>query len=306
MNVQVTVVICTHNPRPDYLRRVLEALRAQTLPLDQWELVVVDNASEEGIASQTDIAWQPSARLVREEQLGLAYARQRGMSEAAGDVLVFVDDDNILAPGYLSEALRISREWPQLGVWGGSIIPEFEIEPAAQLRSYLRMLALREIREPRWSNVLSCADAEPWGAGLCIRASIGEAYRRYYERSSVRLTDRIGKSLASGGDTEICYVACSMGLGMGLFPELQVTHLIPSERLTERYLIRLAEGMQTSLAMVAYKWRNIVPRSPLSPIETLRIAKHLARRRGFDRRIYWAGIRGILRARAMIADGRNT
>jgi cellulose synthase/poly-beta-1,6-N-acetylglucosamine synthase-like glycosyltransferase len=41
----VSVVIPTHNPRMDYLARVLEALRAQTLPREQWEIIVVDNGS---------------------------------------------------------------------------------------------------------------------------------------------------------------------------------------------------------------------------------------------------------------------
>jgi hypothetical protein len=43
--VHASVVICTHNSRLIYLRRVLEALRSQTLPLEQWELLLIDNAT---------------------------------------------------------------------------------------------------------------------------------------------------------------------------------------------------------------------------------------------------------------------
>jgi glycosyltransferase involved in cell wall biosynthesis len=42
----ISAVICTHNPRRDYLERTLQALKSQTLPLPDWELVIVDNASE--------------------------------------------------------------------------------------------------------------------------------------------------------------------------------------------------------------------------------------------------------------------
>ena len=38
-----SVIICTHNPRSDYLRRVLDALKAQTLLREQWELLLIDN-----------------------------------------------------------------------------------------------------------------------------------------------------------------------------------------------------------------------------------------------------------------------
>jgi len=48
--MRLSVIICTHNPREDYLRRTLEAFEKQTLPRDQWELQLVDNASNEALA----------------------------------------------------------------------------------------------------------------------------------------------------------------------------------------------------------------------------------------------------------------
>ena len=51
--VHASVIVCTHNPRLIYLRRVLEALRSQTLPLEQWELLLIDNASSELLTSTT-------------------------------------------------------------------------------------------------------------------------------------------------------------------------------------------------------------------------------------------------------------
>ena len=42
----LSVIICTHNPRLDYLRRTFDALKLQTLDRDQWELLLIDNASD--------------------------------------------------------------------------------------------------------------------------------------------------------------------------------------------------------------------------------------------------------------------
>src|SRR5712692_6587062 len=156
--LQASVIICTHNPRPHYLCRVLGALRAQTLPLDQWELLLIDNASQEPLtATNWDLSWHPRARHVREEELGLAPARLRGVREAATEMLVFVDDDNLLAPDYLEQALRIKREWPMLGVWGcGVASPEFEVQPPDALRDYLNKLAIRENKVAQFSNVMPC------------------------------------------------------------------------------------------------------------------------------------------------------
>ena len=92
----IAVIICTHNPRPDYLTRVLDALKAQTLPKEEWELLLVDNASTERLAETWELSWHPRARQIREDELGLTPARLRGIRESGGDCLVFVDDDNVL------------------------------------------------------------------------------------------------------------------------------------------------------------------------------------------------------------------
>jgi glycosyltransferase involved in cell wall biosynthesis len=301
VTTDASVIICTHNPRPGYLLRVLEALRGQTLPSDEWELLLIDNASDRVLAQEWDLSWHPRARHVRENELGLAIARQRGMREASADLLVFVDDDNVLDPNYLAEALKTGREWPQLGVWGGSIVPEFEVEPPEHLRKYLPALALRKIGSARWSNVATCEDAEPWGAGLCVRSSVASAYCRHYRESKIRLTDRSGKDLASGGDAEICYIACETGFGMGLFPQLCVTHLIPRERIREEYLIRLIAANQRSMYLLRYKWCGIVPRSPLSIVELLRFSKNIVTHGGIDRRLYLSSMRAVFRVRSIIA-----
>ena len=111
----LSVVICTHNPRPAYFAKCLKALRSQTLSLSSWGLVIVDNRSDTPLSDRTDLAWHPGARMVREESLGLTPARLRGIRESTGDLLVFVDDDNVLDADFLETAQRIMEERPFLG-----------------------------------------------------------------------------------------------------------------------------------------------------------------------------------------------
>jgi glycosyltransferase involved in cell wall biosynthesis len=302
--VCTSVIICTHNPRPHYLHRVLGALRIQTLPLEQWELLLIDNASNEPLTSNSwDISWHPHARLLREDKLGLALARLRGMQEAISDLLVFVDDDNVLERDYLSEAIRIKRDWPQLGVWGSAAtVPEFEVEPAGDLRGFLGMLGLRHVSSPRWSNVMP-SSALPFGAGQCVRMDVAIAYREHFERAPIAIIGRAGSKLFSGEDSEICYVACDIGLGVGIFPELKLTHLIPKERLSEDYLVKLGEGHGTSNDLLAYKWQKILPVSPFSGyLGLFRVLRNLLARKGVHRRMYLASLRSRLRARAVISE----
>lgn len=296
----ISAIICSHNPRGDFLSRVLGALRAQTLPVAQWELLLVDNASDDELERKCDVSWHAQGRHIREDKLGLLWARQRGVREAQGRVLIFVDDDNLLQPEYLEKALQLADSWPILGAWGaGAIVPEFEVEPPQHLQEYMPSLAIRNLTSARWTNVLPCVDATPFGAGLCVRRSVAEAYCNP-PRQGVAITGRRGALLLSGDDVEFSYVACSLGLGVGTFPQLRLTHLIPKERLREPYLAKIKEGTDISDALLAFKWLGIVPRSPFSPRSMLALVSHLATSRGVHRRLHVAGWRATLRARRII------
>jgi glycosyltransferase involved in cell wall biosynthesis len=308
--VQVSIIICTHNPRRHHLDRVIGALRTQDLPYTEWELLLVDNASETTVERHFDLSWHPNSSHIREDELGLAAARRRGIAEATADLLIFVDDDNVLEKNYLSEALRIKQKWPALGTWGsGTIVPEFEQQPADHLKPYLACLALRDNRNAYWSNVLSCSDAIPAGAGLCVRASVAREYIRLNniedENEMVRITGRKGKTLVGHEDYEIAFIGCCLGFGMGVFPELRMTHLIPKERVMDEYFLRLAEGNELSGGLLAYKWMGSKPPDPFSAKGILSMVKNVVLTGGFHRRYHLALVRGRIAATRALAKNED-
>jgi glycosyltransferase involved in cell wall biosynthesis len=241
--VQISVIICTHNPRAEYLRRVLDALKAQTLPKDQWELLLIDNASKEPLAAKFDLTWHPQGRHVREEELGLTPARLRGIKEARGADLVFVDDDNVLASDFLATSSRISKDFPFLGAWGGHVEGEFESPVPEWLKPYLHHLAVREVTRDYWSNYYSDNRSMPFGAGLCVRKTVAVAYMQALRsRPASKKLGRTGGALLSGEDVDMALTAHDLGLGTGLFAALRAIHLIPEGRMTVDYISRLLEG----------------------------------------------------------------
>ncbi len=246
MKLTISVIVCTHNPKRNYLDKVIVALMSQTLPLEEWELLIIDNASEQLLSSEIKLTWHPNARHVRENQLGLTPARLRGIREAKGEILVFVDDDNVLDSDYLEVTLRISKDFPFLGAWGGQIRPEFEVLPPDWTKPYWDYLALRQFERDKWSN-LNIHETAPCGAGMCVRLAVAKKYADLICHDHKRLNlDRKGQLLMSGGDTDLAFTACDIGLGTGQFTSLKLTHLIPASRLEEEYLIRLVEGMEYS------------------------------------------------------------
>jgi glycosyltransferase involved in cell wall biosynthesis len=238
-----SVVICTHNPRPDYLERVLAALRKQTLSINEWELLVIDNASSDLVGPRFDITWHPHGRHLHEPVLGKTAALLLGISQATGDILVTVDDDNILDADYLDQALQIGRKHHFLGAWGsGTIRPEFEVEPPVWAKPYLGYLALLEAERDEWSNLVQKFNTVPWGAGQVVRSHVARAYATQCVKSGIRLAlCRKGNALLTGEDCDLALTACDLGLGTGRFRGLGLTHLIPSRRLQLDYLLRLVE-----------------------------------------------------------------
>lgn len=255
----ISVIICTHNPRIQYLHQVLDRLRAQSQPSGDWELIIVDNDSARPVVQLVDIGWHPQSRVVRESSLGLTHARIRGIREASADILCFVDDDNLLDSDYLRRALVLTEKYPAIGAFGGSIRPNFETDPPNWLDPYREMLALRDVTRELWTNAREAPFNPPCGAGLVVRTVVAKEYERQLELVTWRKSlDRRGTNLISGGDTDLVLTACDIGYGWGVFPELTLEHLIPSERLEWQYMMKLLTGITASVTVLRAKHGHAV------------------------------------------------
>jgi len=304
---RISVIVCTNNPRPDCLRRTVESLKRQTLDRARWELLIVDNASDNRVSDTCDLAWHRRARHVREEELGLTPARTRGIVETDGDLLVFVDDDNVLDPGFLEEALDISDRYPYLGTFGaGNMEPEFEIEPPPEIRPRLGLLALRSVFEARWSSNVRDSESIPWGAGLCVRRHVADSYGLLIDGLGSEVTGvlgRKGRELFSGEDDIFSWVAASIGYGFGVFPQLRLTHVIPADRLSRQYFLRLIHDQSFSHCVRHYMLARSEPRH-IDAFAYVHLLLHGVRNGRFSMQCQWAALRGEDAATRFVADKR--
>jgi glycosyltransferase involved in cell wall biosynthesis len=280
---------------------VLRALDDQSLSKDRWELIVVDSASDDLVSDAHDLSWHPRGRCVRVAIAGLMVARLRGIAESAGELIVFVDDDNLLAPDYLEQALVVQERHQYLSVFGsGNLTPEFEIEPPAYLRPHLRKLSLRTVPAPSWSNNPEDHYSLPWGAGLCVRRSAVEAFVDLVERLDITsLVGRNGRQLYSGDDDLFAWAAASAQRGFGIFPDLRVTHLIPATRLSKTYMLRLCEDHRFSSSVRMYRMAGR-PSRRLAWRRSTRFVLHGLRNGSFALRCRWAEMRGEEKAARFI------
>ncbi len=112
-----SVILCTYN-RCNMALSTLASLRRQTLPYEQFEVIVVDNGSSDGTLSavQTYVSgglpqdrrasenWR--VRCLTEPKNGLACARNTGLQAATGEIAVFLDDDTLVDPAFLEQLYK--------------------------------------------------------------------------------------------------------------------------------------------------------------------------------------------------------
>ncbi len=302
--IRLTVIIPAHNSHRGRLVRTLTALHAQDLSIAEWELILVDNASEPALdADLLDLAWHPAGRVVRESELGLTPARIRGFREAQGELCVLVDDDNVLRPDYLSCSVRLAAQHPDVGVFGGKSLPEFEAPPPKWLDGLDALLALRDAGDrdllANWDRAYPLS--APIGAGMVIRRTAALAWVNEIEKDARRRAlDRAGNQLVSGGDNDIVITVMKHGAKLGYFPELVLTHLIPATRCEVAYLTRLNRAIAKSwMQLLTIHGINPWPPIPAWSVP-LRQAKAWVTHRAWSgpaAHIRWAGACGHFEGR---------
>lgn len=112
-------VIVPHLNNSELLAECLDSLDAQTLERARFEVIVVDNGSTQ--LPTAVIARHPGTRLLQEAEPGPGMARNRGVEEAVGSVLAFIDSDCRAHPDWLSNALVAINASPDHTVLGGDV-----------------------------------------------------------------------------------------------------------------------------------------------------------------------------------------
>jgi glycosyltransferase involved in cell wall biosynthesis len=136
-------VVIPHLNQPDSLRICLQSLAAQDWPAERTEIIVVDNGSRE-LPDLAALGF-PQARLLQEATPGPGPARNRGIAEASGEILAFIDADCRADPHWLSAAVAGLSAPGSTGVVGGDVRIDMR-DPArlTPLEAYEAVFAYRQ------------------------------------------------------------------------------------------------------------------------------------------------------------------
>lgn len=229
---RISVVVCTHR-QPESLDKTLASLFHQVLPRAHYEVIVVDNRSQD--STPDVVAKYPAARYVLEENLGLSFARNAGIQAARAGIVAFIDDDAEADPCWLDSLLRVYDRDPDAWAVGGKVLPIWDAErPAWLTEQYHRSLSLLdwgdETRPLHWPERII-------GANCSFRKDVF---------AQIGLFDtclgRMGKVMLGNEDTEIQQRIHALGYRVMYAPEAVVHHHVPAARMTIEYLEKRSAG----------------------------------------------------------------
>lgn len=272
--ITISLITCTHNPSDDILDGLSKSIRELICPEDiKKEILIIDNNSTEPISENSIVKdWienQNDVRIVEEPSPGLAKARYRGLVEAKGSHIIFFDDDNRPYRDYLIVVSNIIKEYPFVGVWGpGNVFVEWEKGGDTDFQTKFKHV-YQEHHQDKVTYALDFISPKtmPYGTGMILNKIVADIYLQWYSQEKRSTTDRIGKSLVSGGDNQICWLAMDNGWAIGRHPDLQLTHYITADKSNWNYLGRLLYSIHSSYSgalkeALPEKYKTYLPSSP--------------------------------------------
>lgn len=234
--MKLSVIICTYN-RELYLGSALESIKNQSFDKNEYEIILINNKSTDNTEKISKNFAENNKdlnfRYFIEYNQGLSFARNRGIREAEGEILIFIDDDAFAFTDYLQEIYKFFSENKHIIAGGGRIYPHWESKKPEWMSKYLITLVSAidlgdKIKLFKNRNF-------PIGANMAFRK---EAFEKYGDFNTN--LGRVGKGMQGGEEKDIFYRIRNSGELIAYIPNAKVNHLAPDTRLSMEFIRKQA------------------------------------------------------------------
>jgi len=228
----VTVAIGTYN-RARWLKEALAFLSCQDYPLDRYELIIVDNNSTDDTRAVVEsFAGAPKPpKYFFEPKQGSSHARNRAIAESKGEIICFTDDDVLGHKAWLGRLIAplLMPGNENVGVVGGEVYPIFPDGLPRWLEGQFRPFGYRKDTGPLRKHQL------PSTANVALRRSV-------LDKLGAFRTDlgRLPNRLTAGEDHDLMRRIEAAGFGFWFVPDADLQHVVPGNRLTFKYAMKLS------------------------------------------------------------------
>ena len=241
--LRLSLIVATYN-RSASLIRALESVAQQNAPASEWECVVINNNSTddtqerfaEFVAAHPDL----NIRMVTELRQGLSFARNRGIRESEAEYIAIIDDDERISPDFITSYISLFDSTPDAVAAGGPIVAEY---PSGRPR-WMSHFTERPVANTMYfgDKVREFPEGRiPGGGNMALRRS---AVRRYgvFDTS----LGYVGESLVGGEECDLFERLRIAEAKYYYVPTAVMYHIIPPEKLTQKYLSRLSYNIGVS------------------------------------------------------------
>ena len=231
----LTAIVCTYN-RARYIGPLLDSIAANDLDNREYEILLVDNNCTDN-TKEICVAFakahpEVQFQYTQEPEQGLSAARNRGIKEAKGDIIVYIDDDALVDPNYLRDYADWFAAHPETMACGGPIIPLYETQEPIWMSPYTRTLLtawmdygckVREYPKGRF----------PGGGNAAYRKSVFDTVGLFNTELG-----RKGDSLMGAEEKDIFDKMHAFGMQVLYLPTPILHHIIPQKKLEKDYFDR--------------------------------------------------------------------
>lgn len=222
----LSVIICTLNIGASFLKAA-ESVLDQEFPADKYEIIVVNNSD-----TPIDTDKLPhKIKVVNEPSKGLSKARNVGAARAAGEYLLYIDDDAVANENLLFNMFNAFEDHKNYAIIGGQIFLRLpEPTPAVFLKGKEALWSGYTVPYKKFKEV--CEQYEfPYGACFGIRHSVLDSFGGFPDDYG-----RCGRDYAGGEETALCFMAKNSRLKIGIEPNASVCHNVAAERFTKKHI----------------------------------------------------------------------
>lgn len=227
MTPYLSVVICTYN-RDRFIVACLESLAVQTLSDEKFEVIVVNNHCTDNTESLVldFLQRHPERpfRMVFEANKGLSHARNRGIAEARGEVILYLDDDAECQPDLLETHLAFFTQTPDAAGAGGRILPRYSEAPEPPWMSRWLDGYIARMDPGGEQRIFKGRMKYPFGCNMAYRKKFLEQIGGFNTEITFR-----------GDDKYIFLMVKAINPNIFYLPKALVYHNIPGSRLQSDY-----------------------------------------------------------------------
>lgn len=216
MTIDFSIVVCTHN-RADLLTDCVDSLLKQTIDKSRFEIIIVDNNSTDNTEeiAQRFSKNHNNIKYFKETITGYSAPRNCGWKNATGNIVAYIDDDEIASPDWLKSIEKAFQMEEKPDIIGGICLPKYDVDPPDWFTE-----SMGGTNKNRQKGILNQRTDSYLGCGnIALKKEVLEKLNGFSNDFNTN-----NGFLMMGEDTDICQRAIKAGFKLYYDPDIKIYH----------------------------------------------------------------------------------